>query len=471
MSHITPSPSQIKSLLIALVVTLILGVVFHLVIQVERQRLEQLLRLQVNQETAALLSSLEAELNANIFLASGLAAHVEALQHIEQDTIPNTLAVLYRLGRHVRNLEVAPNNRVDYVYPSAGNEKVIGVYYPDTPSQWPSVKRAIDERRTLVTGPLELQQGGQGIISRTPVFLDDKHYWGMLSLVLDSDDLFSAVGLNPEVEGIRYTLRNISSGSGQRVIMGHPQLFEEDSIRLILNLPGTRWELAAVPVSGWSSASSHLRIMLWVNWALAGLIGFGVWRYMRYRDISELKLKHLAETDALTELYNRRAFVQVADQLARQFPSSHWSMLLIDIDHFKHVNDTYGHQVGDQALQSLALKLKAELTEKGCVARFGGEEFAVLLPHQSLAEAEQLASQLLACIRNMAIAIQSDDISLLRLTISIGIASGKIEWVGLDHLIKAADDALYRAKDAGRDRYACEVALSKAPEGPSTIVG
>lgn len=471
MSHITPSPSQIKSLLIALVVTLTLGVVFHLVIQVERQRLEQLLRLQVSQETAALLSSLEAELNANIFLASGLAAHVEALQQVEQDTIPHTLAVLYRLGRHVTNLEAAPNNRIAYVYPLAGNEKAIGMYYPDISSQWPVVKRAIDERRTLITGPLKLQQGGEGIISRTPVFLDDKHYWGMLSLVLDSDDLFSAVGLSPEVEGISYTLRNITSGSGQRVIIGQPGLFEEDSIRLILNLPGTRWELAAVPVLGWSSASSHLSIMLWVNWALAGLLGFGVWRYMRYRDISELKLKYLAETDALTGLCNRRAFVQRADQLARQFPSSHWSMLLIDIDHFKHVNDTHGHQVGDQALQALALKLKAELAEKGCVARFGGEEFAVLLPDQSSVEAERLADQLLSCIRNMSIAVQLDDISQLRLTISIGVASGKICAVDLDHLIKAADDALYRAKNAGRDRYASEVVLSEVPEGSGTLVG
>lgn len=459
MSLITPSPSQMKSLLIASVVTLVLSVVFHLVIQVERQRLEQLLRLQVSQEAAALLSSLEAELNANIFLASGLAAHVEALQHVEQDTIPNTLAVLYRLGRHVRSLGVAPNNRLTYVYPAAGNEKAVGLYYPDIPSQWPAVKRAIDERRTLVTGPLELQQGGVGIISRTPVFLDDKHYWGMLSLVLDSDNLFSTVGLEPEVAGINYTLRNITSGFGQRIILGQPKLFEEDSIRLILNLPGTRWELAAIPVLGWSSASKHLRIMLWVNWLLASLLGLGVWRYMRYRDISELKLKRLAETDALTGLYNRRAFVEQADQLARQYPNAQWSMLLLDIDHFKHVNDTYGHQVGDQALQALAVQLQAELSDKGCVARFGGEEFAVLLPHQSLVEAEWLAGQLLTHIRNMVIAVESDDIAQLTLTISIGIASGKVCLTNLDHLIKAADDALYRAKGAGRNRYEGEASM------------
>lgn len=456
MSQTTPSPSHTKSLLIALVVTLILGVVFHLVIQVERQRLEQLLRLQVSQEAAALLSSLEAELNANIFLATGLAAHVEALQHVEQDTIPNALAVLYRLGRHVRSLGVAPDNRISYIYPSVGNEKALGLYYPDVPSQWPAVKRAIDERRTLVTGPLELQQGGHGIISRTPVFLDDKEYWGMLSLVLDSDDLFSTVGLSPEVDNIYYTLRNITSGFGQRLILGHPEVFEEDSIRLILNLPGTRWELAAIPVEGWSSASGHLNIILWVNWFLAGLLGLGVWRYMRHRDIFELKLKYLAETDALTGLYNRRAFVQRADQLAQQCPSTQWSMLLVDIDHFKHVNDTYGHQVGDQALQALASQLQTHLAEKGCVARFGGEEFAVLLPHHYLADAELLANQLLNHVRDLTIAVESEEISQLKLTISIGVASGQICSTDLDHLIKAADDALYRAKGAGRNRYEIE---------------
>ncbi|MBS7691187.1 CHASE domain-containing protein [Pseudomonas lalucatii] len=85
---------------------------------------------------------------------------------------------LLRQGRHIRNIGLAPGNRIAFVYPLAGNERALGLYYPDQPQQWPAVQRLIASRAPGLDGPLQLVQGGRGLIYRVPVFLGDDSYWG-----------------------------------------------------------------------------------------------------------------------------------------------------------------------------------------------------------------------------------------------------------------------------------------------------
>ncbi|RDK82748.1 UNVERIFIED_ORG: diguanylate cyclase (GGDEF)-like protein [Idiomarina abyssalis] len=161
--------------------------------------------------------------------------------------------------------------------------------------------------------------------------------------------------------------------------------------------------------------------------------------------------------DPLTGLYNRRYFQQHLERelrrtLRRELPLA---LLMVDVDHFKPVNDTYGHLAGDQILQQLA-KLMQQHAKRAAdiVCRYGGEEFAIILPETDLQEAEAFASQLLEKVRNTEF---KTDAGLLKITLSIGVISTSVRiFDNVDELFKAADDALYAAKHEGRDRLAVQ---------------
>ncbi|MGU3538642.1 GGDEF domain-containing response regulator [Methylobacterium sp. A54F] len=157
------------------------------------------------------------------------------------------------------------------------------------------------------------------------------------------------------------------------------------------------------------------------------------------------ELIRLAETDPLTGLLNRRAFFartrDAADQVGNH---GRMAAICVDIDHFKRINDEHGHDIGDAAIQGVARML----AEDGIVGRLGGEEFAVVLPHKSLDEAEAAARRLCGLARDLRLRGRRGPI---RLTCSFGVSEWS-EGETVEGLLKRADIALYEAKTGGRDR-------------------
>ncbi len=168
------------------------------------------------------------------------------------------------------------------------------------------------------------------------------------------------------------------------------------------------------------------------------------------RKAAEAKLEELAVTDPLTGLLNRRGFFQEAEQLYERsmHPPYLLAALMMDIDHFKNVNDQYGHQAGDAVLREIAARICASLRPTDLVARYGGEEFVALLPRASRLTLEQIASRLNAAIREQPVEYEGRKIAV---TISIGGAMLTAGSRSLDELLTQADQAMYRAKDRGRD--------------------
>ena len=169
------------------------------------------------------------------------------------------------------------------------------------------------------------------------------------------------------------------------------------------------------------------------------------------RQKAQAQLLELATTDSLTGLHNRRYFMESASQeldRARRYQTP-LSLLLLDADHFKSVNDRYGHPVGDQALQALAIIGRRVLREVDLFARIGGEEFAILLPQTDHAAARNVAERLRQAIIDQPIATEDGP---LRLTVSLGLTSLGSAPADLDELLRRADVALYQAKQNGRNR-------------------
>ncbi len=173
-----------------------------------------------------------------------------------------------------------------------------------------------------------------------------------------------------------------------------------------------------------------------------------------------------ALTDPLTGLANRKAFEQsmhllVQDTLKGQAPLS---LLMLDIDHFKHFNDEYGHQTGDTVLQLVGRMLADNVKGQDVAARYGGEEFAILLPFTTLEQAIKLADGIRRTIAARKLVKRTSGQDLGRVTISVGAAQYR-PGETLSGLIQRADDALYAAKRAGRDRVLSERDLIVAAAG------
>lgn len=162
------------------------------------------------------------------------------------------------------------------------------------------------------------------------------------------------------------------------------------------------------------------------------------------------QVQRLAVTDPLTGCYNRRGFTQIANaELARASRFDHSvSMLMIDIDHFKLVNDAHGHAMGDRILIALVECCRRSLRSVDIIGRHGGEEFVVLLPETDSNLASMIAERLRAAVEKIIVTVDGKDI---RISISVGVASMDPRTSNLDLLIAHADQAQYRAKQAGRN--------------------
>lgn len=167
---------------------------------------------------------------------------------------------------------------------------------------------------------------------------------------------------------------------------------------------------------------------------------------------SNLMLKEMASTDPLTGLANRRIMMET---LRREFGrcsrgDQPLSLIMVDADHFKRVNDTYGHQQGDVVLNALADLLRKHLRPYDLAARFGGEEFAVILPETPMSEAVKVAERLRSGAQSL---LFDNELKNLQVTISLGVSTSPTPRIHSEEdMIREADNALYKAKQNGRNR-------------------
>lgn len=167
----------------------------------------------------------------------------------------------------------------------------------------------------------------------------------------------------------------------------------------------------------------------------------------------ELELRRLVITDPLTGLYNRRHFFEESQKIFNRakFKTEAIAIFMMDIDHFKRVNDTYGHAVGDVVLREVAQRIERVLRPMDLVARYGGEEFIALLSNMTCDGVCQVADRLLASVGAIPVEADGRQVSV---TLSIGIAMFNPEFNSLDEFIEQADQSLYQAKQSGRNRWA-----------------
>ncbi len=175
-----------------------------------------------------------------------------------------------------------------------------------------------------------------------------------------------------------------------------------------------------------------------------------IYFFLRMRESND-RLREMATRDTLTGVLNARAYYEVCDRLIRlaKRNNSPYSVLFVDLDHFKSINDTYGHAAGDIVLKSVANSLTSSLRKSDALGRIGGEEFSIFLPNTDIAGAVKLAEDIRAEIEKL---IPLIDEKRLTITASIGVARNQHSEQSMLEIQQQADQAMYRAKAKGRNR-------------------
>lgn len=221
--------------------------------------------------------------------------------------------------------------------------------------------------------------------------------------------------------------------------------------------------IVANPMVNYIITPEPINMMVFLVFAaMLIVINFGFVLLVNFRLANDLQL--LANRDSLTNALNRRGLEEIGEHLHAHFSRSggQLAVLMLDIDHFKSVNDRHGHPVGDAVLRELSRIVTATIRAGDYFARYGGEEFCVLLPGSSEEQACKLADRLRHRFAETKLSHGQDGV--LQCTLSVGVADLSKAAVGFGDLLAEADKALYRAKEIGRNRVVAASEMERLPE-------
>lgn len=233
----------------------------QLVENVMSERFRQVERLSVVERLSALRARLEGNVIGNAQLVRGLVAAIATEPQITQKRFEAIASKLFSVKSQLRNIGAAPDLVIKFMYPKQGNEAAIGLDYTKNPAQYAAADLARNTGDVVIAGPVNLVQGGQGLISRMPVFVEgdpgqSKKFWGLVSAVIDVERLYLDSGLLDDTLLIDVAIRGKDSqGASGELFLGDGGVFAAHPVLATVTLPYGSWQMAAIPKGGWPTWS------------------------------------------------------------------------------------------------------------------------------------------------------------------------------------------------------------------------
>jgi diguanylate cyclase (GGDEF)-like protein/PAS domain S-box-containing protein len=318
---------------------------------VERHQAE--LHRDTQQQLSYYHNRLSTNLQNHIQIVRGLPGLFAVNPQLSEQQYARAVRHLVAGDSEIRNIAAAPDMVIRYMYPLLGNEAALGLDYRKTPEQFEAADRARRTGELVLAGPLTLKQGGTGLITRIPVFLQrenssEEYFWGMVSAVIDVDHFFEKSGLNEESMPIQLAIRGADSlGRKGEVFYGPAELFTNDSLTQTLKLPEGEWLLAASPLEGWASLPENFwqtRILIYTIAAAVFLILALFIRFIFVASQANQKFRNLIESSPVpyvlldgnkTISFINRAFTDTYGyQLADVKGMSSWWDMTTDPRHY-----------------------------------------------------------------------------------------------------------------------------------------
>lgn len=424
-----------------------------------------------------------AHLSSSMFvllnLTSGLEAFVTTNPSFSGQEFGRFATILQNDLNGVISLQLAPDGVVTYLTDLQRNKAALGNNLLTDPARREIAARSIKERSYIIAGPVNLIQGGTAIIARRPIFFsaendDGDYFWGFATVLIDIDALLKDASIAALQDDYEVAIRGRNGlGADGEVFFGNEPVFDSALAVSDILLPDARW-LIAVKAKGPDNSVFIGSDLYWmVSWVIILVSSIVAYRFfdaprklkikvdeatdqlskeIRIRVEAEKRQRHMAQHDFLTSLPNRLLFDELGKLsiASARRESLQLAFLFIDIDDFKEINDSYGHAIGDETLRIIAQRVNERVRSSDIVARFGGDEFMVLLKEKfDVAGAKQVAVEILHSI-SRPFFVGDHEISV---GASIGIAMYPDHGLTVEELLQRADTAMYEAKKRGKNNY------------------
>lgn len=351
----------------------------------------------------------------------------------------------------IQNIAIAPDGIVKFIYPTEQNKEAIGHNLMMDPKRYPFIKKAIDERRATIQGPIEAIQGGILIFNRKAFFITEdniERFWGICAVAVDFEKVMDYCGISKDDPDYYFALKAPKSDGFQDFIWGNTECYTKDSITNTINFENQKWELTIYPKQGWRNNGDKLFVLestdkLYLILSLILFI-FILLHLNRY-----LQNSMRAKTDIMTGALNKNTFRKSVIKNLKNKKNRTQAIIVLDINDFKIVNDTYGHLVGDSVIIELSKRFMKILRSNDLIARWGGDEFVIYL--YNLNNTDDINNIVKRIYRELESPIEFSETSI-NVKVALGYALYPDDGVNFEELYKKADMMMYSNKPLKKEK-------------------
>ena len=428
------------AIIISIAVSLFLLMVFLLIIGMFMNNMKQQEMLKTTDKFINFKSQVEHLVFTNKTLVQGFEAYILMNAGLDEDEAYTYLENLISKNENqIRNIGVCQDTTIIWNYPKEGNAAAIGVDLAKVESQKELVLKVKNEMVPILQGPVELVQGGTGFIIRLPIVRKDTGYWGQISIVLKGNNIIDEINGYAEDAGLNIAIFNAQNDTVP--FLGSMDAVGESPLSFDIDPGFMDWQVEVSPKDGWENNQP----IFWCAIFLAGLVAAGA-GLLTFRALkTNYQLRTMSSHDSLTGLFNRHYLNEYQSMVlvAAKRNNRQVGFMSMDLNHFKNINDTYGHNVGDLVLIETARILKESTRINEAAFRLGGDEFLIIMPDiEDRSELQQARERLSKRFKNE---FHLADYPA-KIEVSIGTALFPEDGDDIDMLLQVSDEQMYADK-------------------------
>lgn len=428
------------AILISVAITFFLLMVFLLIIGMLMNSIKQQEMLKATDKFINFKSRVERLIFTNETLVQGFEAYLLMNPDLDQAEAEIYMdKLLSKNENQIRNIGVIQDTTIIWNYPKEGNAAAVGVDLSMVEGQKELVLKVKNELEPVLQGPVDLVQGGTGFIIRLPIIRPETGYWGQISIVLNGDKIIEEINAYAADAGLKVAIFN---DQNKRVpFYGAMSIVGEAPLGFDIDPDFINWQVLVSPKDGWQNNQLIFEGAILFAFLIAAGAGQLTYRVLKTND----QLRIMSSHDSLTGLFNRHYLneYQAMVLAAAKRNNRHVGFISMDLNHFKKINDTYGHNVGDLVLVETARVLKGCTRTNEAVFRLGGDEFLIIMPDiEDGTVLQQTRERLIKSFK--------DDFHLVeypcKIAVSIGTSVFPEDGNNIDALLQIADEEMYADK-------------------------
>lgn len=422
------------------VISVIIFLTLSMVVDSQIMKSQEAERLRVAGKYSTFQYELTSLLDYQVMLMNGIISLIQfnAMDLGDEEIYAYIDSIVPKGQKMIRSIGILEDTTIRWSYPYVDGQGTVGIDLAYVSGQSRGVLLVKEDKVNFFQGPVKLIQGGEGYIIRLPILHEDGAYWGQLSLVIDREEYVRQINTIAKKNEIRV---HIVSQDDRKVVYQDEEILEKKPLRFELITDRMDLDVYVVPQNGWQEHSLSLLGGFVISLLISIAIGVGIW----YNLQATQKLEKMANRDFLTGMYNRHFFDEYIGIVVGEARRSREDIgfVLIDLNNFKEINDTYGHLIGDEVLKKTAQVLDEHCRSKDVVFRIGGDEFLIVLPNISSPRVVKEFIKRIEVSFQDAFAFGQYSIQI---SPAIGFGTYPEDGVDVDSVTRAADERMYTNK-------------------------